>query len=114
MAGRLEAGRQRRSVIDLTRPEFGAMFDVRAKEDRHARRAEQLFAKHRGLLQAVAYRVLGSVADAEDVVQDAWNIEVVHVVSRGNANCVPRVCERLLRYGRRAAGRCLRALTGSG
>jgi RNA polymerase sigma factor (sigma-70 family) len=34
--------------------------------------AERLFAEHRGLLRAVAYRVLGSVADAEDVVQDAW------------------------------------------
>lgn len=34
--------------------------------------AERLFAEHRGLLQAVAYRVLGSVADAEDVVQDTW------------------------------------------
>ncbi|WP_228718579.1 RNA polymerase sigma factor SigJ [Kitasatospora acidiphila] len=34
--------------------------------------AERVFARHRGLLQAVAYRVLGSVADAEDVVQDAW------------------------------------------
>jgi RNA polymerase sigma-70 factor (ECF subfamily) len=34
--------------------------------------AEQLFAEHRGLLRGVAYRVLGSVADAEDVVQDAW------------------------------------------
>jgi RNA polymerase sigma-70 factor (TIGR02957 family) len=34
--------------------------------------AEPLFSEHRGLLQAVAYRVLGSVADAEDVVQDAW------------------------------------------
>jgi RNA polymerase sigma-70 factor (ECF subfamily) len=30
------------------------------------------FQKHRGLLFAVAYRVLGSVADAEDVVQEAW------------------------------------------
>jgi RNA polymerase sigma-70 factor (TIGR02957 family) len=34
--------------------------------------AERLFSEHRGLLQAVAYRVLGSVADAEDVVQDVW------------------------------------------
>ncbi|MEU8038629.1 RNA polymerase sigma factor SigJ [Streptosporangium sp. NPDC049078] len=33
---------------------------------------EQTFAEHRGLLHAVAYRVLGSVAEAEDVVQDAW------------------------------------------
>ncbi|HZX03461.1 RNA polymerase sigma-70 factor [Kribbella sp.] len=30
------------------------------------------FAEHRGLLYAVAYRLLGSVADAQDVVQDAW------------------------------------------
>jgi len=34
--------------------------------------AERVFSRHRGLLQAVAYRVLGSVVDAEDVVQDAW------------------------------------------
>lgn len=30
------------------------------------------FASHRGLLFGIAYRVLGSVADAEDVVQEAW------------------------------------------
>jgi RNA polymerase sigma-70 factor (TIGR02957 family) len=30
------------------------------------------FEQHRGLIFAVAYRMLGSVADAEDVVQDAW------------------------------------------
>jgi len=34
--------------------------------------AGRVFSEHRGLLQAVAYRVLGSVVDAEDVVQDAW------------------------------------------
>ncbi|MFG1620673.1 RNA polymerase sigma-70 factor [Kribbella sp. NPDC049227] len=32
----------------------------------------ETFAEHRGLLYAVAYRVLGSVAEAEDVVQDSW------------------------------------------
>lgn len=32
----------------------------------------ETFADHRGLLYAVAYRVLGSVAEAEDVVQDSW------------------------------------------
>jgi RNA polymerase sigma-70 factor (ECF subfamily) len=31
-----------------------------------------LFEDHRELLVAVAYRVVGTVADAEDVVQDAW------------------------------------------
>jgi len=30
------------------------------------------FQAHRGLLFALAYRMLGSVADAEDVLQDAW------------------------------------------
>ncbi len=34
--------------------------------------AAERCAEHRGLLYAVAYRVLGSVAEAEDVVQDAW------------------------------------------
>jgi RNA polymerase sigma-70 factor (TIGR02957 family) len=31
-----------------------------------------VFADHRGLLFSVAYRMTGSVADAEDIVQDAW------------------------------------------
>lgn len=31
-----------------------------------------VFEEHRDLLFAVAYRMLGTVADAEDVVQDAW------------------------------------------
>ncbi|MGK5555478.1 RNA polymerase sigma-70 factor [Actinomadura kijaniata] len=34
--------------------------------------AERIFEEHRGLLFAVAYRMLGTAADAEDVVQDAW------------------------------------------
>jgi RNA polymerase sigma-70 factor (TIGR02957 family) len=33
---------------------------------------EQAFVEHRKLLFAIAYRILGSAADAEDVVQDAW------------------------------------------
>ncbi|GAA2095027.1 RNA polymerase sigma-70 factor [Actinomadura alba] len=32
----------------------------------------EVFEDHRNLLFAVAYRMLGTVADAEDVVQDAW------------------------------------------
>ena len=35
-------------------------------------RPEEIFTEHRGLLVSVAYRILGSVADAEDVVQEAW------------------------------------------
>ncbi len=30
------------------------------------------FDSHRRLLQGIAYRMLGSVAEAEEVVQDAW------------------------------------------
>ena len=30
------------------------------------------FDRHRRLLFGIAYQMLGSVADAEDVVQDAW------------------------------------------
>jgi RNA polymerase sigma-70 factor (TIGR02957 family) len=33
---------------------------------------EQVFGEHRDLLFAVAYRMLGSVSDAEDAVQDSW------------------------------------------
>ncbi|WP_276147167.1 RNA polymerase sigma-70 factor [Streptomyces sporangiiformans] len=34
--------------------------------------ATEVFEKHRPVLMGVAYRMLGRVADAEDVVQDAW------------------------------------------
>ena len=33
---------------------------------------QQSFADHRNLLFSVAYRILGTAVDAEDVVQDAW------------------------------------------
>jgi len=32
----------------------------------------EVFEAHRGLMFAMAYRMLGSVADAEDAIQDAW------------------------------------------
>ncbi|WP_067840738.1 RNA polymerase sigma-70 factor [Nocardia lijiangensis] len=35
-------------------------------------RDQETFAEYRNLLFAVAYRILGTAADAEDVVQDAW------------------------------------------
>ncbi len=34
--------------------------------------AAEAFEAHRDRLRAVAHRVLGSYADAEDVVQEAW------------------------------------------
>jgi RNA polymerase sigma-70 factor (ECF subfamily) len=37
-----------------------------------APRDDETFEAHRDLMFAVAYRMLGSVADAEDAVQDAW------------------------------------------
>lgn len=33
---------------------------------------QQTFAEYRTLLFSIAYRLLGSAADAEDIVQDAW------------------------------------------
>jgi RNA polymerase sigma-70 factor (ECF subfamily) len=33
---------------------------------------QETFAEHRNLWFSIAYRILGSAADAEDVVQDAW------------------------------------------
>ena len=36
------------------------------------RNPARLFDEHRDLLMSVAYRVLGSVTDAEDAVQEAW------------------------------------------
>ncbi|SDI58847.1 RNA polymerase sigma-70 factor [Nonomuraea jiangxiensis] len=35
-------------------------------------RDQRVFQEHRNLLFSVAYRILGTAADAEDVVQDAW------------------------------------------
>jgi RNA polymerase sigma-70 factor, ECF subfamily len=32
----------------------------------------EVFEQHRGMLFGIAYRMLGSVADAEDIVQEAW------------------------------------------
>lgn len=49
----------------------GGVADSRTDSDEAARRAEE-FETHRGVLTGVAYRMLGRVADAEDVVQEAW------------------------------------------
>jgi RNA polymerase sigma-70 factor (ECF subfamily) len=47
------------------------MASSRCEDDRVVRRAEQ-FTELRPLLFSIAYRMLGSVSDAEDVVQDAY------------------------------------------
>ncbi|MFJ7631577.1 RNA polymerase sigma-70 factor [Streptomyces sp. NPDC097595] len=41
-------------------------------DDRSAQPGQQVFLEYRRLLFSVAYRVLGTAADAEDCVQDAW------------------------------------------
>ena len=41
-------------------------------EDTDEEARTRIFSEHRSLLVGVAYRLLGSVADAEDVVQEAW------------------------------------------
>ena len=38
----------------------------------HGRAATTAFEKHRPLLKRIAYRMLGSHADAEDMVQEAF------------------------------------------
>jgi RNA polymerase sigma-70 factor (TIGR02957 family) len=43
--------------------------DIMSEDRTDANRA---FGEHRDLLVSVAYRILGSVTDAEDVVQEAW------------------------------------------
>jgi RNA polymerase sigma-70 factor (ECF subfamily) len=45
-----------------------------AEADPSADRADatSVFGEHRNLLFAVAYRILGRVTEAEDVVQEAW------------------------------------------
>ncbi|MGH4030284.1 RNA polymerase sigma-70 factor [Actinomycetota bacterium Odt1-20B] len=44
------------------------MIDAKSTSDT----ADDAFTEHRRLLFATAYRMLGSVADAEDILQDAW------------------------------------------
>jgi DNA-directed RNA polymerase specialized sigma24 family protein len=48
-----------------------ASYYDRARMDEHAWLAER-FEEHRTRLRAVAYRMVGSLAEADEAVQDAW------------------------------------------
>jgi RNA polymerase sigma factor (sigma-70 family) len=69
-------------------------------------RLAELFEEHRPRLRAVAYRMLGSVAEADDAVQDAW-LRLARVDAREIDNLggwlttvVARICLNLLRSRR--------------
>jgi RNA polymerase sigma factor (sigma-70 family) len=61
------------------------------------------FEEHRGHLRAVAYRMLGSVADADDAVQDTWlrmsraGVDEVENLGGWLTTIVARVCLNMLR-----------------
>ncbi len=61
------------------------------------------FQEHRGHLKAMAYRMLGSLAEAEDAVQDAWlrlsRSETREIENLGAwlTTVVARVCLNMLR-----------------
>ena len=61
------------------------------------------FEEQRSRLRAVAYRMLGSLTEADDAVQDAWvrvsRAEVDHVENLGGwlTTIVARVCLNMLR-----------------
>src|ERR1041385_1964457 len=61
------------------------------------------FEKHRAHLRAVAYRMLGSVGDAEDAVQECWirlsrtDVSAVENLRAWLTTVVARVCLDMLR-----------------
>lgn len=70
-------------------------------------RLAQRFEEHRPLLRAVAYRMLGSPADAEDAIQNAWlrfnqtDTDTIDNLSGWLTTVIGRECLHLLRANRR-------------
>src|SRR6266567_176087 len=70
--------------------------------DEHDRLAER-FEAHRSHLRAVSYRMLGSLSEADDAVQEAWlrlsRTDTSHVENLGGwlTTVVARVCLNMLR-----------------
>jgi RNA polymerase sigma-70 factor, ECF subfamily len=66
----------------------------------------ELFQQHKGRLRAVAYRMLGSVAEAEDALQEAWlrirdqDPRAVENMQAWLTTVVGRVCLNMLRSRR--------------
>ncbi|MET9353760.1 sigma-70 family RNA polymerase sigma factor [Streptomyces sp. NPDC006617] len=66
----------------------------------------EAFESHRDRLRAVAHRMLGSHADAEDVVQEAWlrlsrqNTDTIDNLAGWLTTVVGRICLDVLRSGR--------------
>ena len=66
-------------------------------------RLAELFEEHRGRLRAVAYRMLGSLEEAEDAVQESWvrfaaaGADGVENLGGWLTTIVTRVCLNVLR-----------------
>lgn len=69
-------------------------------------RLAELFEQHRGRLRGVAYRMLGSLSDAEDAVQEAWlrlsrsDADSIENLGGWLTTVVARVCLNVLRSRR--------------
>ena len=84
-------------------PENGQRWGDRASEREHSLR---LFEQHRPMLFGIAYRMMGTVAEAEDAVQDAflrWQGVSIHQVDSPQAfliTIVSRLCLNQLQSAR--------------
>src|SRR4051794_23997634 len=78
--------------------------------------ATAAFLAHRNLLFTVAYEMLGSAADAEDVLQDAWWrwVGVGLGIGRDQRAYRARITAREALAGLRAAGGRKESYVGSG